>query len=80
MHASDSYIKACFISCTLPSPEKNKTKQNIKSKEIGSNSKAERENESGGKARDTIEFVCSWILWWISLIIFKVIYLVAVRN
>lgn len=40
-----------------------KTKQNIKSKEIGSNSKAERENESGGKARDTIEFVCSWILW-----------------
>lgn len=61
MHVSDSYIKACFISCTLPSPEK--TKQNIKSKEIESNSKAERENESEGKAGDTIEFVCSWILW-----------------
>lgn len=62
MHVSDSYIKACFMLCTLPSPE-NPPKKNIKSKEIGSNSKADRENESRGKARDTIEFVCSWILW-----------------
>lgn len=30
-----------------------KPNKNIKSKEIGSNSKAERENESGRKVRDT---------------------------